>query len=225
MNILAFDTATDKLSIALKANGNVLKFSSVLPRVHLKFLIPEIDRLIKKSLIKKEELNYVAVGTGPGSFTGLRIGIATARALAQGLNKPLLGVCSFAAIAKRLIEAPAYTTFQQFCLTVDAKKGELYTALFTRTAPFKEANLELLKPAALITKLKQIAEPVLLAGDGIVNYESLFRQALEKQVAFADADFWYPDAAVLINVAEEKMKTDKIKPYYQVLPIYMRAAH
>lgn len=226
MNILAFDTATDVLTIAIQANGELRHEQEFKPRAHLKFLLPKIDALIKTTKIKKEDLDYLAVGIGPGSFTGLRIGLATAHALAHGLNKPLVGVPTIDIIAEKIGRAKKYLRFKYFCLVLDAKKGELYTTILKReNLELKTiTNLQLLKPDILTNQLKNLPEAVLVVGDGILKYKDFFKQKLNKQISFANEEDWYPDAAVLINLAKVKIKLKVIKPYYQVLPIYVRPA-
>jgi len=226
MNILGFDTDTDMLTVALKAADRLHHFKELHPRLHLKYLIPKIDALVKESKIKKTKISFIAVGLGPGSFTGLRIGLATAQTLAHALNKPLIGVPTLDIMAKKLSQEKTYLNFKYICIALDAKKGEVYSCLYRR----KELQLDkvnqmlLLKPETLVDQLKKVKEPVLLAGDAALSYKTLFSERLSKQLALAEQPFWYPDAAVLIQLAQEKIEENKFKPYFQVLPIYMRPA-
>lgn len=226
MNILGFDTATDMLTVALKAVSRWQQFTELLPRVHLKYLLPKVDALVKASKIKKDELNFIAVGLGPGSFTGLRIGVATAQTLAHALKIPLIGIPTFDVIAQKLAEEKNYLNFKYICVAIDAKKGEVYSCLYRRKdlQLDKVSQIQLLKPETLVNQLKEVKEPTLLAGDVVLSYREHFSERLNKQLILAEQPFWYPDATVLIQLAEEKIEEDKFKPYFQVLPIYLRPA-
>lgn len=226
MNILGFDTATDMLTVALKVANQWQHIAELRPRVHLKYLVPKIDVLVKASKIKKEELNFITVGLGPGSFTGLRIGVATAQTLAHALKIPLIGIPTLDVIAQKLGQEKKYLTFKYICVALDAKKGEVYSCLYRRKdlQLDRVSLIQLLKPETLVSRLKEVKEPTILAGDVVLNYKAYFSEMLNKQLVFAEQSFWYPNATVLIQLAQKKIKEDKFKPYYQILPIYLRPA-
>src|SRR5215207_11533376 len=133
MFVLAVDTATPDAVVGVSADGEPLREAQVPPRPdgkpnHAQVLLPEIDRSVDAAG-GWERIDRIAVGIGPGSFTGLRIGISTARALAQARNLPIAPVGSLAALARRI--SRAHRSDGSLTLPViDARRGEAFAALF-----------------------------------------------------------------------------------------------
>ncbi len=126
MKILALDTSTLAATMALVDDSEVLAESNLPPgRTHSTTLLPEIRRILKDRALEVRDLDLIAVGLGPGSFTGLRIGLAAAKGLAWAAGKPLVGVPTLDALAMN--HPPART---RICPLVDARKGQVYAALF-----------------------------------------------------------------------------------------------
>jgi tRNA threonylcarbamoyladenosine biosynthesis protein TsaB len=126
MRILALETATSACTVAVTDDSNVLaELTLQMPRVHSARLMPLIAQAIAESGIAKLDLDAIAVGVGPGSFTGLRIGLATVKGLAYALGKPCVGVST--------LRAMAYGTGAQIGLVVamlDAKRGEVFAGIY-----------------------------------------------------------------------------------------------
>jgi tRNA threonylcarbamoyladenosine biosynthesis protein TsaB len=165
MKMLALDTATLQASVALW-DGRVIAERSERVTTHSERLMPIIDELLREAGWRANELDAVACGAGPGSFTGLRIGLATAKGLCFALSKPLALVSSLEALAAR---APA----GRVCALLDAYKCEVYAGLFTveNGAPRAEAAEEVLAPEKLREKLPP---GIALVGDGALRYRALF---------------------------------------------------
>ena len=127
MKALALDTSTLAASLALVDGPDVLAESNMPPtRTHSRILLPEIQRLLARVGLVIHDLDFIAVGLGPGSFTGLRIGLSAAKGLAWAAKKPLVGVPTLDALVRGL--APEDVI--QACPLIDARKGQVYSALY-----------------------------------------------------------------------------------------------
>ncbi|HHY36805.1 MAG TPA: tRNA (adenosine(37)-N6)-threonylcarbamoyltransferase complex dimerization subunit type 1 TsaB [Firmicutes bacterium] len=166
MLILAVDTATTVASVAL-VEGERLVAEEVLnipQRTHSERLLPVMARVLAGAGVEIEEVDGIAVSAGPGSFTGLRIGLGTGKGLAQALDKPLVTVPTLDALAYNYFFPGALV-----CPLLDAKQGYIYTALYRG----EEAGLErltdylALTPAELTGLLAGREEPVIFSGDAI----------------------------------------------------------
>ena len=214
MNVLCFDTSTAAVSACLlRADGEAFE---VLPEVerllggpsHSAELMPAIERVMKAAAVEWDEVSALAVGEGPGGFTGLRIGIATARALAQARGLELRPVSSLAALAAG-IEGPLVLPL------VDARRGQFYGALYEhgreRWAPF------VADPDQLVERLRSLPAPPRAAGDGSLR----FRQPLEEagvDVVPAQSESHVVRALHLCRLAAGTVP----RPPQAVLPAYLR---
>lgn len=144
MNVLAFDTSGPGLSLALHARGDFLRVDrGPAGSRHAESLTPEIHKLLRRARLRPAELDLVAVGIGPGSFTGLRVGVTTAKALALALGIRLVGVCGFEAIARS-------TDPEQgpVCVVSDARRERWHAALYESV----RGTVRLRKGPAVIAK-------------------------------------------------------------------------
>ena len=165
--ILSMDTATPCSTVAItegdlqsgRVVGEVSLSSSV---THSRRLLTAIDWLISEASISKDDISGYGVGLGPGSFTGLRIGMATAKGLAAASGKPIYGVSSL-----DLIAASCPPGKDPVCALLDARKKELYVAFYRFDeggSLVRESEPEALAPQTLVERIK---EPVLMVGDGL----------------------------------------------------------
>jgi tRNA threonylcarbamoyladenosine biosynthesis protein TsaB len=140
MFILAIDTTTGSGSVALLDNARILsEFNSESALTHSARLLRAVDYVLKQNSLKIQDVDGFAVAAGPGSFTGIRIGLSTVKAFAFASRKPVAPVSSLAALALKLRE----TQGRLFCPFIDAKKGEVYAALFEiRKGDLKEVIRE-----------------------------------------------------------------------------------
>lgn len=169
MLILALDTSTLVSSVALATMDTLLaEITLQTKKTHSELLMPHIAKLIDMAEVAKSDIKAVAVSIGPGSFTGLRIGLSTAKTLAYAMSIPLVGVPTLAAMAygcpvPGVILAPM----------LDAQKGNVYQALFE----WQQGELKEIHPAVVMkvdTALEQLTQydrPVVLLGEGAVLYK------------------------------------------------------
>jgi tRNA threonylcarbamoyladenosine biosynthesis protein TsaB len=127
MRLLAFETATEACSIALHVDGQVTERFEIAPRRHAELSLPWAQALLDQAGVAKSQLDAIAVGRGPGAFTGVRLAIALGQGLALALDRPLLAVSTLQALALR---APAGA--DRIVAAIDARMGEVYAACFRR---------------------------------------------------------------------------------------------
>ena len=129
MRLLAFETATEACSVAVYVDGEVRERFGLAPRRHAELALPWADEVLAEAGIAKSQLDAVAVGRGPGAFTGVRLAIAIAQGIALALDRPLLAVSTLAALAMR---ADARADGARILAAIDARMGEVYLGAFER---------------------------------------------------------------------------------------------
>ncbi len=225
--ILAIDTATEAVGVGLgRRTGTeveVLHSESLLaPRQANTVVLTRAAAALAKSEAGFSDVEMVVVGRGPGSFTGVRIGVATAKGLAQGLGAPLFGVGTLDAIAWGLRDFEG-----TIALLGDAMRGEVYPALFsagggrvTRLTADAVA-----KPADVAAAwARELSGPVLLAGNALAKYGDAFGEALGAIAELAPVERWYPSGTGLIAAFEDARARAELvggDPSV-VLPVYTR---
>lgn len=181
-------------------------------RSHLKGLIPMVDELLKEKGVKKSELQFVASSVGPGSFTGIRIGVATARAISQSLGIKLISVPTLDAFLKKEEALKAIEEGKTVAVIINARRMQVYGLVYR--------NMEMVVPAGpymlddIINAVKEDSS-VYFFGDGIDAYEKYLGSP-----AFQFAEDRYQDPCSVSLLAYEKMEDAKM--YSEVLPEYMR---
>jgi len=146
--VLGIDTSGECCSVGLAKGDTILgEVSEKTPQAHSDKLIPFIDKLFKENNLKIQDVNGIAISIGPGCFTGLRVGVATAKALAQGLDIPIVGVPTLDMIAKNIVHSSSFIVHSNYlndarrtthdaliCPIVDARKQQVYTAKYSLQA-------------------------------------------------------------------------------------------
>lgn len=222
--ILALDTATPCSTVALvsgtRAEGRVLASLSVSSSVtHSRRLLVAIERLLDDGGIAKTDIQGFAIGLGPGSFTGLRIGMATVKGLATAAGKPLYGVSTLDVIA-----AGCTGGGRLICAVLDARKKEVYTAFYRCDdlgIPRRVSEIAVLAPEKLV---ELISEPVLMVGDGLFAYKSLWQTELGERMRCAPVHHWSPSAAILGLLAGEMRAQNQPLATASAVPLYVRAS-
>jgi tRNA threonylcarbamoyladenosine biosynthesis protein TsaB len=167
--LLAFDTATQLVSVALHDGERVVvELSSDQPMKHGEQLAPLIARSLEEAGIVRQDLTAVAVGVGPGPFTGLRVGVVTARTLGFVLDVPVYGVCSLDAVALEVVATGA--TPGSFLVATDARRKEVYLASYDADGRRLEGPV--------VTKPADVATDAPVAGAGPELYPDAFPHAI-----------------------------------------------
>lgn len=223
MNILAIDTSTPLASIAVAVNEQVVAESLVNTNRTLSArLVPEIERLLATAGLGISDIDIFASATGPGSFTGIRGGVATIQGLALALGKPCAGFSSLAMLAMNF---PLATTL--VCPMLDARKNEVYSALYDCSAALPAPRIKdcVLSPTTFLNQIAAVTrQPVIFAGDGAVRYRELIAGQLGAQAIFAPFPLHNSHAANGITLALHAASSSELKEPSQLLPVYLRAS-
>ena len=217
MKILAIDTSTPSGSIALLEDDQLIAESTTcIQKTHAERLLPSIKTLLDNIGIKPEDIDGFALTTGPGSFTGLRIGLSTIKGLSWSLNKPVVGVSTLEALAMNI----PYSD-KPVCPMLDARKKEVYAAVYKCNNNLPECIMPdtALSPDNLINKIK---EPTIFLGDGIKVYGSLIKDMLKDTAVIAPAHLWQIKASSVGLLAWKKFKSGNIESPESIRLNYLR---
>lgn len=218
MLILGISTSTAQVGCAIGGHEGVLSLvQSARGKRHAETLAPAIDMARKQADITLDEISCVAVDVGPGLFTGLRVGIATAKAMAHALRVPMIGVTSL-----DLVAFPVRWTPRLIVAAIDARRGELFTAPY-RQVPGGIQRLgehRVCTPADLATDLMASREDVLLVGDGAVRYAGELTDVAIAELA--DQGSQHPSAASLVQLAHAQALREEFVQPWELQPIYLR---
>ena len=212
MKILAFDTSTKFLSLALLEDDNLVKeYHEEAGIKHSEILIPTLKDLLESAGWATQDIELICVGLGPGSFTGLRIGVATVKALSAALGCKIKGVPTMDAEAENAEDEKG-----KVALLLDAHKGKVYSAIYEKSSD----SLKRVSDYMLITieaLLDSLTEEVLFFGDATSKYKE--ELTLCKFAKSTESIDWYPRASVIGRLGHARSKEgfddpDLIDPLY-----------
>ncbi len=233
MKLLALEASTKNFSLAIFKENKVLKESNViLKEVLSDSIIPGIERILSDAGISLKDLSGFVIGLGPGSFTSLRVGLATLKALNLATGKPLVGVPSPDALAWGVRDYKK-DKVSLICTLSDARRNLIYACLYQK----KDSQLKRITGYQLTTLdkiLKQLSRgtacraPALFVGDGIQLYrEEIINQSRIKvkrslyTPLFAKKEDWYPKARHLVPWALDRFRKKKFDDVDQLVPLYL----
>jgi len=208
MNLLAIDTSTRYLSLAVMKDGKVVKrFHRRADMRHSSILIPTIEKVLKDAHLSPKGLDGFCISIGPGSFTGLRIGVATVKALAYALGKPVAAVPTFDVIAEN---AKAFEGI--ICPVLDARKNKVYACIYESDGKkIKRVSGYLLLSSDELKKKLKGYKTVTFLGDGV-------KFIREDGDSIED---WYPRADVLLRIGAEYFRKGKFTKSGELQPLYL----
>lgn len=228
MIILAIDSTAVTATVALLDNENVIGVSSVHNKLtHSEKLLPMIDELLKNSGFSIDDIDLYAVSEGPGSFTGVRIGIATVKGLSFEKNTPVAGVSALEALAENMRISDE--TCEEYVLSpsMDARRNELYNAFFS----YKGNKIERITQDRAISceevfeELKKISKPVIINGDGGEKlYRFLKEQGFDGKIYFAPELLLRQNAVSVGRVAYRKYVNGEATQGKTIMPLYLRTS-
>jgi tRNA threonylcarbamoyladenosine biosynthesis protein TsaB len=216
--LLCLDTATPQVSVAIGSDGAVLgEIRLGRDRRHAEHLAPAIEYLCRTLEVELTQLSGIAVGLGPGLFTGLRVGVTTAKTMAQALRLPVVGVASL-----DLVAYPLRHTNRLIAAMLDARRGEVFHARY-RPVPGgvqRVTDYEVGAPGDLVADLIAAGEEVLLAGDGVLRYREELAEVDRSEQA--GPSFAFPSAAALVELATAHMEREDFSSAWDLHPLYLR---
>lgn len=224
MRLLALDTSTFVGTVAVTRDGELLaEWSASVRATHGETLLPHVAKVLELSGVAPAELDAIAVGIGPGSFTGVRIGVATAKGLALALGKPIVGISSLRTLARGMSSGAG------LCVPVlDAHKGEVYCAAFAleagelveRVAPFHA------QPEEAARRLREAAgeQCLWLAGNGVGRYGEVFSGPLGAPFVRAPSFCDVPRGACLAHEATMQLARKGPDDLATLEPMYLRGS-
>lgn len=196
MKILAIDAATEGCSVALNINGDIISKFEVAPQKHSKLLLPFVDEILAEAGIDLSQVDFIAYGQGPGSFTGVRIGVSVTQGLAFALDLPVVGVSSLATMAQEVIERH---DAQHVYAAIDARMSEIYWGVYSNVngiAHIDKTEIAI-KPENLITSDTLVDDKYHAAGTGWQTYAEILGNkvnAINTDVLLPNAKYMFPSA-------------------------------
>jgi tRNA threonylcarbamoyladenosine biosynthesis protein TsaB len=223
VNILALDTSTSLASIAITVDEKVAAEATFnTDRTLSARLIPEVERLLALAGVGIADIDLFAASVGPGSFTGVRGGVATVQGLALVGGKPCVGFSSLTLLAMNFP-----LTALPVCTLLDARKGEVYAALFDCSNPIPAAMICdcVLPPECLLDLLRGTsAAPILFCGDGAVRYHDQIADFMGHQALFSPFPLNTAHASNAASLAIQAFQRGESVEPSRLLPTYLRAS-
>ena len=234
MRVLAIDSSGLTATVAVvEDTQTVAEYTINYKKTHSQTLLPMIDEVVKMTELDLDTIDAIAVAGGPGSFTGLRIGSATAKGLGFALNKPLIHVPTVDGLAYNV-----YGCEDIICPIMDARRNQVYTGIYTfsKKAGTKEGS-NLVEPVFQVIKMQmavsieELAErlnryrrPVVFLGDGVPVYENILAEKLTVPYSFAPAYMNRQRAAVVGTLGIQYYKAGKFETAEEHRPDYLRVS-
>jgi tRNA threonylcarbamoyladenosine biosynthesis protein TsaB len=217
MLILGIETATERVSVSVGGHEGVLGlFELTRGRRHAETLVPSIEFLLRHADIEIHEISVVAVDVGPGLFTGMRVGLASGKAISQALRIPMIGISSL-----DLLAFPSRLSDRVVVPVIDARRGEVFWAMY-RTVP---GGVQQVAPPTvgpveeLVADLLADSEDALCVGDGAHRYREEILEGIHCEIG----DEVYPSAGPLVQLAHAKALREEWVNPWEIEPVYLRA--
>ena len=218
MNVVAIDTSTPQVSVAIGDERRILGRIQLAAAARQETVAPALEQLLTWTGLDLDKVGGFAVGIGPGLFTGLRVGVQTAKTLALITGSPLVAIASIDALAY-----PHRFSPRTIAAVVDGRRGEVFFALY-RAVPggvVRQTEPEVARPEHVAAALQAVPGDVLAVGDGAILYQDVLREA-GGRVEFGSASSAHPDAAALVELAVPRLLREEHDRVHDVVPMYLR---
>ena len=220
MKLLALDTSTEACSVALQYNDQRLTLDEVCPQQHSKRILPMVQQLLSESGLVLNQLDGIVFGRGPGSFTGVRIGVGVTQGLAFGADLPVFGVSTLQAMAQAAVRLHQAT---QVIAAIDARMAEVYLGLYQQGADglMQAVSDELARKPAELPAFS-LQGDIWAVGTGLVTYRDAFSQwAAGQQLQISD-QVLLPSAQDMLTLAMPAWQQQLFVAAEQAEPVYVR---
>lgn len=220
MNLLAVDTSGPVAGVAVLRDGEIAYEGAAVNRLtHSVNLMPMIEEALGRAGLDISDIDYYAAVTGPGSFTGVRIGVSAVKGMAHGAQRPCIGVDALEALA-----AGVCMTDALLCPIQDARAGQVYGAAFLPgMPPVRRLEDMAQKLSVFVEKAMEVADGRRLCflGDGVKTYRRAIEELLGDRAVFAPAHMSYLRPAAVAALAD--LHRDRAVDYLTLMPVYLRA--
>ena len=218
MIVVGIETSTPRTSVAIGSEREILASVSVAGPARQEMATPLLERLLAWSGCSIDRVGGIAVGIGPGLFTGLRVGVETGKTLAQALGVPIVGLTSLDVLAYGVRHTHRWIT-----AAIDARRGEVFSASY-RAVPggvMRQTEYAVSSPEHLAVDLEARPDDVLLVGDGAMLYRDVLSPP-GSRVELASVSRSHPDAGALVELAVSRLLREDYDPLFDVVPLYLR---
>jgi len=218
MIVVGIETSTPQTSVAIGTERELLGRIQVTGKARQESVTPALDHLLRWTGVELTQVGGFAVGVGPGLFTGLRVGVETAKTLAQVTRAPIVGLTS--------LDVLAYSvrfTHRTIVAVIDGRRGEVFRAVY-RPVPggvLRDSPYVVQRPEQLVADLQALSGEVLAVGDGAILYRDVLA-GLGARIEFASPIVAHPDAAALVELAVPRFLREEHDRLYDVVPMYLR---
>ena len=222
MRVLALDSSGIVASVAIVEDDTlVAEYTVNYKKTHSQTLLPMLDEIVKMTELDLKTIDAIAVAKGPGSFTGLRIGSATAKGLGLALKKPLIAIPTVEGLAYNL-----YDISGLICPIMDARRKQVYTGIYRFTDhQLKVVEDQMAVPMeTVIEKLNQYGEAVTFLGDGVPVFHELIAEKMTVPYSFAPAHVNKQRAAAVATLGEIYYRQGKTETAMEHVPDYLRVS-
>ena len=222
MKILGLDSSGIVASVAVVEDDVlVAEYTVNYKKTHSQTLLPMLDEIAKMTELDLETIDGIAVAAGPGSFTGLRIGSATAKGLGLALKKPLIAVPTVEGLAYNLYDTPGL-----ICPIMDARRKQVYTGIYCfEDHKLKTIEGQMAVPAEeLLQKLNDYGQPVVFLGDGVPVFRDMIAEKITVPYSFAPAHVNKQRAAAVAALGMIYYQEGRIQTAEEHVPDYLRVS-
>jgi tRNA threonylcarbamoyladenosine biosynthesis protein TsaB len=218
MKVLGIDTSTSCESVGLIDDGEVISdYLLNIPVTHSERLLGTVEFVLREARCSIENIDGWAIALGPGSFTGLRIGVSTVKGLAFATGKPVAGVSLLDVLASQIAPTP-----HPICPILDARKSEVYTAFYRYekgTFLKRQSVYQAIRPENLV---KKITEPTIFLGDGVRTYGDFLLNSLPSSAIFPPAPLHVSHGSMVAKLGFELLRKGEHLNLSTFSPVYIR---
>lgn len=220
MLLLAIESSGLVASVAIMSEDKLIgEYTTNFKKTHSQTLLPMLDEVVRMTGISLDDVDAIAVSGGPGSFTGLRIGAATAKGLGLALDKPLIHVPTVDALAYNL-----FGTNQVICPIMDARRQQVYTGLYTFEGDaFKVlCQQKAVGIEEIVQEINGMGSPVIFLGDGVAVYRDIIEKTIQVPCSFAPLHLNVQRAGALAALGKIYFEEGRLETADEHVPDYLR---
>ncbi|HET6430715.1 tRNA (adenosine(37)-N6)-threonylcarbamoyltransferase complex dimerization subunit type 1 TsaB [Dyella sp.] len=219
MKLLAIETSTESCSVALVHGDTLIARSELAPRRHAELVLPMADALLAEAGLARQALDAIAVGRGPGAFTGVRLGVSLAQGMAMALDVPVVTISSLAALA---MEAPLDAGDAVILAVIDARMGELYVASYRRDGAGGLLPLDAERVCTAEALVLPTAAAWHVVGSGWGTYAEVLRGRFGGSKIVSSDGVRFPQASHIAQMAVGEFLAGRAQAPELALPVYLR---